>query len=274
VKVQERYMWDRGGLIKLKDQPFLERQRVAGKVAAGALSLLEKAVQDKTSLSLLDLDNLAAEYIKDHKCSATFLGYHGFPNSVCISVNRQLVHGIPANYYLQKGDVVSFDLGATFEGAIGDTALTCIYGEAKKEHIKLIKTTKECLSAAINLIDKAVKNSEEIRVGSIGECIYKKARDEGFAVYTQYGGHGLEDETPHALPFVANRAIKEEGIRLRAGMTIAIEPLLIPVIYSTDTTVSEDGWTVIGKDICAHEEHTIFIHEDRVEVITARESAE
>lgn len=264
--------WDRGNIIILKDQSFIERQRIAGKIAAQALSLLKLEVKNNTSLSLLELDKLAEAFIRDNKCLPTFKGYHGFPNSICSSVNQNLVHSIPTNYHLKDGDVISFDLGATFEGAIGDTALTCIYGEAKKkEHIKLIEATKECLNAAIALVDKTMKNKQEIRVGAIGECIYRTAKNKGFNVYSQYGGHGLEENVPHAPPFVANRSDKNEGVYLRTNMTIAIEPLLIANTFSTETKVAEDDWTVVGKDVNAHEEHTLFIHEDRVEIMTARE---
>ena len=253
-------------LIKLKDDVFLANQRKAGKIAAGALTLLAQAVKDKTTKSLLELDQMAEEYILSHGGIPTFKGYGTppFPSSVCISVNKQLVHGVATDYFLQEGDLVSFDLGATVEGAIGDTAITVIYGEPKSlEHVRLIEATQECLNRGI----AAVKVGS--RVGEIGHAISKCARGHGYDVYTSYGGHGLEHGKPHAAPFIANRAHVDEGIRIQAGMCLAIEPLLTR--GSTETYIAEDNWTVVGKQLNAHFEHTIYVHEAHVEIITARE---
>lgn len=257
-------------LIKLKDDGVLEHYRIAGKVAAGALSLLEQEVYNRTSLSLLELDKLAHDYILDNGCEITFLDYHGFPNSICVSINKQLVHGVATNYHFQEGDMVSFDLGATFKGAIGDTALTCIYGEPKsQEQIKIIRATKEALMKGI----AAIKMGK--RLGSIGEAIWKSARGNGFNIIEQYGGHGICSKDgvgiPHALPFVANRAVSNEGVHFQPGMVLAVEPMLTD--GSTKTWVDSDSWTVhCEAKLSSHEEHTIFIHEDHVEILTARES--
>lgn len=249
--------------IKLKDSEWLEKQRVAGKVAAGALSYLSGLVDTKSTATLLEMSRLAEEYILDNKCSCTFKGYQGFPEAVCISVNNQLVHGIPTEYRLQEGDLVSFDLGATFDGAIADTAITCMYGEPKTpNHSKLVMATKEALQKGI----AAAKVGN--RIGDIGNAVYKCAKGHGFNVIVRYGGHGLENNKPHAPPFVPNRSNPDEGIRIQPGLTIAIEPLLTP--GPTETWVSDDGWTVNLKDINAHEEHTIYIHADHAEIITER----
>lgn len=258
--------------IKLKDEQWLNNQRIAGKVAAGALSLLENLVKNKTTKSLIELDKIAEEYIIENRCTPTFLRYKGFPNSVCISVNNQLVHGIPTDYKLKEGDVVSFDLGATYNGSIGDTAITCVFGEPKsKEHIKGIEIANLCLSNAIAAI------SIGKRLGVIGNAIYKTARNNGFNVIEHYGGHGICSTKnnigiPHASPFVSNKSKPDEGIRIVSGMTLAIEPLLIPFNYSTETKVGADGWTVYTKDVSFHTEHTIFINENGVEIITRREN--
>lgn len=252
------------GFFKLKDSSWLEKQRVAGRIVAGTLSLLEKQVKDKTTLSLLELNKLGEEYILDNKCSATFKDYKGFPAGVCISVNEQLVHGIPTDYHLQEGDVISFDLGATFEGAIADSALTCIYGEPKKtEHVKIIKACEEAMLKGI----AAIKVGNHL--GCIGNAIYKSAKGNGFNVITQYGGHGLDWDQPHAPPFVENKSNIDSGFRIQAGLTLAIEPMLVPT--DTTTHTSKDGWTVYTREIGTHFEHTIFIHEDHVEIITKRD---
>jgi methionyl aminopeptidase len=251
-------------LVTLKDQNWLDKQRVAGKVVAGALSLLKNEVEKGTQFSLLELNELAETYIQDHKCSCTFKNYKGFPAGVCISVNRQLVHGIPTNYKLQEGDVVSFDLGATFEGAIGDSAITCIYGQPKSDqHVKLIAATELALMKGI----QAIKVGDHL--GCIGEAIYKSARAHGFSVVCNYGGHGLDWNIPHASPFVANKGPANEGIRIQPGLAIAIEPMLV-IGSSAATTTGTDGWTVSTLDVGAHFEHSVFVHEDRVEIITDR----
>jgi methionyl aminopeptidase len=266
MKIISKDIWTTpSSLIKLKTKEQLEKFRVAGKVAAGALVILEQAVKDGTRKSLLELDKFAYEYIKDNKCEATFLGYHGFPNSVCISVNKKLVHGIPTNSQLQDGDIVSFDLGATFDGAIGDTALTCIFGEPKStEYIRLIKATKEALIKGIEAIEV------EKRLGVIGKAVWKSVQNNGYNVITHYGGHGIDINVPHASPFVSNRDIPENGIHLQPGMVLAVEPMAVN--GSTETWVDKDGWTVHCKsEISSHEEHTIFIHQDHVEILTQRD---
>lgn len=256
-------------LIRLKDGNWLEKQRVAGKVTAGALLLLEDQVKKGTDLSLLELDFLAEAYIRDHGCTPTFLGYKGFPGSVCISVNKQLVHGIPNAYVLREGDIVSFDLGATYQGAIADTAITCIYGRPKSEtHVKLVKATEEALMKAIAALDIGRKLGAEDRIGLIGQVISKCAKEYGFNVINNYGGHGLDWDTPHAQPFVENVSVANKGVRIQPGLAIAIEPMF--VLGSVTTTTAEDGWTVTTPDLSAHFEHSVFVHEDHVEIITDR----
>jgi len=256
-------------LITLKDENWLTNQRVAGRVAAGALSLLENEVKQGTTKSLLELDKLAETYIRDNGCEPTFYLYKGFPNSVCISVNRQLVHGIPSGY-LKDGDLVSFDLGATSKGGyVGDTALTIVYGQPKSaKHVELIKATKEALALAIASIKIGA------RLGIIGQTIYACARKYGLSVVDNYGGHGLDTASdgtaiPHSSPFVSNRSTENEGIRIAAGLVIAIEPLFV-IGSSNKTKTLSDGWTVECENVCAHEEQTVYVHNDHVEIITDR----
>lgn len=250
-------------LIKLKGQDWLDRQRVAGKIAASTLSALRGLVKSKTTNSLLELNDIAEKLIECQNGSCTFKNYKGFPAGVCISVNKQLVHGIPTDYVLQDGDVISFDLGVTFEGAIADTAITCIYGQPKSEqHVKLVEATEASLMAGI----AAIKVGK--RLGCIGEAIYDSARKSGFSVVTKYGGHGLDWGIPHAAPFVENKSDPSKGIRIQPGLVIAVEPML--VIGSPETKTDKDGWTVVTNDIGAHFEHSLYVHEDRVEIITDR----
>lgn len=263
MKVNLKEPLHTNGFFKLKNQDWLDKQRVAGKVAAETLNILQSLVKEKAKLNLLELSRLAEDFILENKCTPTFKGYKGFPESVCISVNEQLVHGIPSEYYLQEGDLVTFDLGATFEGAIADTALTCIYGEPKKpEHLKLVQACEDSLMKGIAAISVGKK------LGVIGHAINKSAKNDGFSVINDYGGHGLDWDNPHMPPFVANRADPEDGFRIQPGLAIAIEPLL--TFGSPTTKIGDDGWTVYCSQLCAHFEHSIFVHEDRVEILTDR----
>lgn len=263
MRMDNKNSFSSTGFFKLKGQDWLEKQRRAGRLAAYALKELQAMVAEKADYSLLAMNDIVEALIIKGGGTPTFKGYKGFPAGVCISVNKQLVHGIPTDYKLQEGDVVSFDLGVTIEGAIADTAITCIYGEPKTErHAKLVKSTEEALMCGIRAI--AVGN----KLGCIGNAISRYAKGQGFNVINNYGGHGLDWDTPHAPPFVANKASLEDGFRIQPGLAIAIEPML--VLGSTLTKTSEDGWTVMTDDVGAHFEHSIFVHEDRVEIITDR----
>lgn len=255
-------------LVSLKDDKWLTYQRVAGKICADVLVALEEQVNQKTTKSLIELNEFAEKMIANAGGTPTFKGYKGFPAGVCISVNKQLVHGIPTDYKLKDWDVVSFDLGVTIEGAIADTAITCIYGgEENTPHIQhrmLVRATENALMQGIKAI------SVGKRLGCIGEAIYKSARSSGhFSVVNNYGGHGLDWNTPHASPFVQNKSDINTGIRIQPGLAIAIEPMLV-CGSSAATVTGDDGWTVSTLEIGAHFEHSIFVHPDHVEIITDR----
>lgn len=265
MKIQNNIDKLQNSFITLHDSDWLEKQRIAGQCVAEVMFLLQQLVKEKTTLSLLEIDKLAEEEIIKRKCTPTFKGYKGFPNALCLSINKQLVHGIPTNIKLNDGDVVSFDFGATFEGAIADSAITVVFGEPHvKEHTKLIETTQNCLYNAIKAINVGK------RIGVIGNAIYKTAKHAGFNVITKFGGHGIGWNNPHAYLFVPNKSLPEEGVVIQPGLTIAIEPLLVPGNCSTNTRIGDDGWTVYTDEIGYHHEHSIFVHSDRVEIITWR----
>jgi methionyl aminopeptidase len=267
VKASQNRFLTNTSFIVLHNDEWLQGQRHAGKITAGALSLLEAEVKAGTSKTLIELDALAETFIRDNGCTPTFLYYKGFPNSVCMSVNKQLVHGVPTDYRLQDGDLISFDLGATDNktGAIGDSAFTTIFGEPKSLiHINLIQATKVALNKAI----QSVKVGE--RIGVIGDTISQIAKIHGFSVISTYGGHSMKTGMAHAPPFVSNKDIADNGVRIQENMCLAIEPLFV-IGGSAKTKVGEDGWTVECLDYCAHEEATIYIHKDGVEILTKRE---
>lgn len=250
-------------LVRLKDNNWLEKQRVAGRIAAETLLLLEGHVKSRTFHSFIALNEVAEHYIIKNGGIPTFKGYKGFPAGVCISLNKQLVHGIPVDHVMDDGDIVSFDLGVTYQGAIADTALTCIFGKPNSDRdVKMVKATEEALMKGIEAIKVGA------RLGVIGQAIYKCAKGHGFNVINNYGGHGLDWDVPHAAPFVENKSDPTRGIHIQPGLAIAIEPML--VAGSTTTTTLDDGWTVVTPDVSAHFEHSVFVHEDHVEIITDR----
>jgi len=256
-------LFSENSLVRLKDKDWLEKQRVAGRIAAETLLLLEGYVKDRTFHSMIALNEMAEHYITKNGGFPTFKGYKGFPAGVCISVNKEMVHGIPKDMVLEDGDIVSFDLGVTYQGAIADTAITCIFGTPHSErHATLVKATEESLMKGIEAIQVGK------RLGVIGQAISKHAKTYGFGVINNYGGHGLDWDIPHAPPFVENKSDEERGIRIQPGLVIAIEPML--VLGSTATTTLNDGWTVVTPDLSAHFEHSIYVHEDHVEIITDR----
>lgn len=250
-------------IINLKDSSWLDRQKVAGTCVASVLRKINQVILDKTpNVSLKDLEQIAVDEIVSFGCTPTFQGYNGFPGAICLSVNKQLVHGIPTSYILQEGDVVKFDVGATYEGVIADAAATAIYGEPKSSlHTELIRICKGALEAAIGVVQVGKQ------IGCIGNAIHKYVSSKScFNVVTRYGGHGIDENTPHAPPFVANKAKTNEGIRIQPGLTIAIEPMV--VIGGTTTRVASDGWTVLTSDIGAHFEASIYVDSDKVQILT------
>lgn len=256
-------LFNDNSLVRLKDKNWLEKQRVAGRIAAETLLLLKGLVEGRSFHSCIAFNEVAEHYITKNGGMCTFKGYKGFPAGVCISLNKEVVHGIPKDMVLDDGDIISFDLGVTYQGAIADTAITCIFGKPHSDrHVKMVQATEEALMKGIAAIQVGK------RLGVIGEAIFKHARGAGFGVITNYGGHGLDWDIPHASPFVENKSDGTKGIRIQPGLAIAIEPML--VLGSTTTTTLDDGWTVVTPDLSAHFEHSVFVHEDHVEIITDR----
>lgn len=251
-------------LIHLKDEHWLARQRIAGQCVAQCLSESETIIKANNGASLKDLEQHCLTIMTKYDCSPTFLNYKGFPGAICTSVNKQLVHGIPSDYKIKSGDVVKVDLGATYQGAIADSAITAIAGKPTSFwHPELIITCQKALTHAIQAIKIGA------RLGAIGQAIHHVVKGSPFRAIINYGGHGIDENRPHAPPFVANKAKDTEGVRFQPGMTLAIEPMV--VISPAETKVLADGWTVVTPEIGVHFEETIFIHPDRVEVITWKE---
>ncbi|MHA2427749.1 MAG: type I methionyl aminopeptidase [Candidatus Hermodarchaeia archaeon] len=249
--------------VTLKDDEYFDKLKHSGMVVAKCLRMFKDLVDAKTpNLNLLDIESRCVEIISEHDCIPTFKGYRGFPGSVCLSVNKGLVHGIPKDYVLKEGDVVTLDLGAHAEcGVIADAAVSAIYGEPKSaSHPRMLEYCKGALQKGIEAIEVGKQ------LGCIGSAIHHHVKSSGFKLIVDYGGHGLDIHKPHTQPFVSNKAKRDEGIRIQPGLAIAIEPMI--AIGSNKTKKQADQWTVATKGISCHFEHSVFVKEDGVHVMT------
>lgn len=257
-------MIQRGDVIPLKDDLWLNRQRFAGGVVAKVHKEIYAMIKGKSAnLSLIHIGDLARDIITSNNCTPTFLNYNGFPGVICSSLNEEIVHGYPRDIVLKEGDVLKIDVGATFEGAIGDCAVTYLYGKPKSDKVfLLLKSCQEALNIAISMVKVGNK------IGQIGSAIYQKSRDDGFGVIDKYGGHGINYNKLHAFPFVPNKSKSDDGVTIQPGLSIAIEPMFV-IGSNTNTKTLKDGWTIITKDIGAHFEHSVTLDKDgKLHIIT------
>lgn len=251
-------MTNKAEFAVLKDSLWLERQKKAAQATKECLLTFLDLTLNVKSLNLLDIEKACEQIIAKHNCTPTFYQYKGFPGKVCLSVNNTLVHGIPTDLVLKPGDVVSLDLGATFEGAIADTALTSIVGgKASKEIVDMVIACQGALDAGCG----AVKVGNNL--GHIGFSIFESVKDTPYGVIVDYGGHGINYDTPHAFPFVLNKSKKDQGIPIVEGLSIAIEPMLT-LKKNVNTRILGDKWSVNTKDIGCHFEHSVTVDESGV----------
>ncbi len=250
-------------MISLKTARELSLMRDAGRIAAEALKLVGEAV--KPGVTTAELNRIAHEYITECGAEPTFLHYNGFPASACISVNDEVIHGIPdKKRVLREGDLVSVDLGATYRGYVGDTAVTFAAGKLDQAAQRLSDATRAALFAAI------AAAVPEGRVGDISAAVQQYCEAQGYSVVREYTGHGV-GKTLHEDPSVPNFGSPGHGLRLRAGMTLAIEPMVNQ--GKSGIRVLPDGWTVKTRDgaLSAHFEHTIAITPNGPVILTAAE---
>jgi len=224
-------------------------------------TLAEVAKVIKPGITTLALDKLAYEFIKDHGAVPAFLNYGGFPNSLCISPNDQVVHGFPNDYIIKEGDLISVDCGVIKNNYFGDSAYTFSIGEVDEERKKLTRVTQECLNLGI---EKAVVG---MRVGDIAFAVQEHAERNGFGVVRELVGHGVGVQL-HEKPEVPNYGKRGSGVKLEEGMVIAIEPM----INAGTAAVKfwSDGWTVTTNDNkpSAHFEHTVAIKRGKADVLS------
>jgi len=237
----------------VKTELEIQKMKAAGNLNALALAEVKKMI--KPGLTTSALDQTAEMVIRDHGGVPTFKGYPGpypYPATLTISINEEMVHGIPSGRTLTEGDIVSIDCGTTLDGFIGDSAFTAGVGEIGEEKSRLLQVTRESL----------YKGIEQMRIGKhigdVGAAIQQHVEGAGYFVPRQYTGHGVGREM-HEPPQVPNYGVPGQGMLLREGMTIAIEPMVL--VGTPDTRVLADQWTVISADhsLTAHFEHTVAV---------------
>lgn len=230
-------------------------------------TLAEIAKEIKPGVKTISLDKMAETFIRDHKAVPGFLNYHGFPNTLCISVNSQVVHGIPSDYELKEGDIISVDCGTILNGFYGDSAYTFCVGEISEEKKRLMRVTKESLYKGI---EKAVVGN---RVGDIGNAVQQHAENAGYSVVRELVGHGI-GKSLHEKPEVPNYGRKGTGVKLQHGMVICVEPMIN--MGRKEIIQGSDGWTITTRDgkPSAHYEHAIAIKRDKVDILSSFEIIE
>lgn len=242
-------------IVILKDNDWIEKQKYAGSIVAKAHNAIYDMIKGMASnLTLLQLNDLAEDIIRKNNCIPTFLNYKGFPSSICASINNELVHGFGnRNIELTNGDIIKIDIGTTFEGAIGDCAVTYVYGKVRDNNIaRMLVSCQDALYDAIKVVESGR------RLGEIGKSIWDRSKTDGFGVITDFGGHGIDNNKLHSEPFVNNKSSSNDGITMQPGLSIAIEPMFVNG-FNAKTRMGSDKWTIFTKDIGCHWEHSITI---------------
>ena len=246
-------------MLYIKSDSDIEKMKKAGKITAGALKIAGESI--KAGMTTKELDKVIHRYITSHGAVPSFLGYGGFPASACISVNDEVIHGIPDGRKIENGDIVSVDVGAYIGGFHGDSARTFAVGEISDEAKALMKSTEESLYLAIDMARPG------IRLGDIGHAIQKHNEDNGYSVVKEFVGHGV-GKNLHEDPEVPNFGREGHGLRLVSGMVIAIEPMIN--LGTASVKVMPNDWTVKTTDgsLSAHFEHTIAITDNGAVILT------
>ena len=247
-------------MIYLKTDEEIELMRESNLLVGMTLGELAKWIAP--GITTLKLDKIAEEFIRDHGAVPGFLGYGGFPNTLCVSVNEQIVHGIPSNYELKDGDIVSIDCGTVKNGFNGDSAYTFCVGEVAYDVRRLLKTTKESLYLGI---EQAVEGK---RVGDISNAVQTYCEKKGYSVVRELCGHGVGKRL-HEDPEVPNYGRRGCGPLLKSGMVIAIEPMIN--LGSRNIVIERDGWTTRTRDRkpSAHFEHTVAVREGKADILSS-----
>ena len=243
----------------IKNERELDAMREAGKVVA----LIHHRIRDAIApgVTTKQLDDIARDTLREVGATSSFLGYHGFPGNICASVNDEIVHGIPGKRVLREGDIIAVDVGAILGGWHGDAAWTYPVGEISDEAKKLLRDTEESLWLAI------AQAKAGNRLGAVGHAVEAFAKPLGYGVVREYGGHGI-GRTMHEEPHVPNHGAPDRGLKLRSGLTLAIERML--TTGGEETRTLGDNWTVVTVDgsLASHFEHTVAVGPDGGIVLT------
>ncbi len=252
-------------MIQYKTAEEIELLRVSNLLVSKAIAEVAKRIAP--GVTTLELDRIAEEFIRDNKAVPGFLGYQGYPKTLCTSVNQQVVHGIPSGYVLKSGDIISVDCGALFQGYYGDSAYTFAVGEVSDRVKLLLKTTRESLYKGIeNALDGK-------RIGDISNAVQEHCEHEKFSVVREMVGHGI-GKGLHEAPEVPNYGKRGHGPRLQTGMVICIEPMIN--MGRKEITQDSDGWTIqtADKSYSAHFEHCVAIGKSSADILSSFEYIE
>lgn len=247
-------------MITIKSAKQVEKMRASAKIAKEAVDLIEKAI--KPGVSTAYLDKIAHDYIVSKGARPNFLNYGGFPGSICASVNDEVVHGIPSKHIiLKEGDIISIDMGAVLDGWHSDMARTFGVGKISPEAQQLIDVTKQSFFEGLKFLKHGAK------LGDVSHAIQAYAESYGYGVVRDLVGHGI-GQNLHEDPSVPNFGKAGHGVKLAAGMTLAIEPMITAGTYKV--SVLDDDWTVVTDDgsLAAHYENTVVITKDGYEILT------
>lgn len=252
-------------MIAIRSAEEIEKLRDSNQLVSRTLAELSKEI--KPGVTTEHLDKIAEEYIRDHDATPGFLGYQGFPKSICSSVNEQVVHGIPSEYQLLDGDIIAIDVGVLLNGYYGDSAYTFCVGEISEEKQRLLETTKQSLFLGV---EQAVAGN---RIGDIGFAVQSFCEDNGYSVVRELVGHGLGTKM-HEAPEVPNYGKRGKGTKLKEGMVICIEPMIN--MGSKFVVQENDGWTIRTKDRMpsAHFELAVAIKKGGADILSTFEYIE
>ncbi len=246
-------------MIICKSEVELDLMREAGRIVAETHRLLARAI--RPNITTKELDQIAEEFIRSQGAIPSFKGYNGFPGSICASVNEELVHGIPGPRKLTEGDIISIDIGAQYKGYHGDSAWTYPVGEISETAGRLLAVTEQSLYRGI------AEAKPDARLYTLSHAIQTCIEDAGFSVVIEYVGHGIGTDL-HEEPQIPNYGVPDKGPRLKPGMVLAIEPMV--VVGERFVQTLEDDWTVVTADrtLCAHFEHTVAVVNGNPKILT------
>ncbi|MGN0772063.1 MAG: type I methionyl aminopeptidase [Christensenellales bacterium] len=246
-------------MITIKSSAEIELMRKANQIVRDTLNMLQDKI--RVGMTTKQVDRLAHDYILRQNAIPSFLGYSGYPASVCVSINEEVVHGIPGERVIKEGDLVSVDCGSIYKGYNGDAARTFLMEGADKEKVQLAEVTRQSFFEGMKVLKAGA------RLGDLGHAIQSYAESFGYGVVRAMVGHGIGRDM-HEDPEVPNYGVAGRGLRLKSGMTIAVEPMINAGTYEVE--MLDDGWTIVTKDNrpSAHYENTVLITDDGVEILS------